>query len=588
MLYIKKTLGNSQIVITESRVYDNSIEKDAIIMFNNFLKEGVVTGCKYEDNVWYLYNESKRVKISFEMNEKIFKEECTFRNLGSYDDLVNAMKFYILYNLEFTTIASIRSIVNDIKKIFEITRFFRKDYRKELLKLKENSSLIQTFKNIIELVEFYPLEIDDEYFDLMNTLHEHFIVLKQEKNGLNQREIGNLENVFKFGDVLNDFWDNASLSEREKYFPIKLWWEITTIIPMRATEFTLIPYDCLINENGKKYIKILRSNLKGSRNKSVAHKISEDYSEYKLRINTTIYELIEQYKSYVDPYDFQNNFYYEGYDIVGRRSYLLSRRSYFKSLKEKQPLIQGSYKNLHNLEHFRLEQLDYLLEIFYKDVVQNKYHYKLLWKKSNKLTLEDDEMQIMGLMDTRHYAFINLVLNEVEPLIIKEISGHSSIESSYHYYNHVSKFIKCYTYSMAKKIAFTQNCKSNINIIEINNNISEAKMKFERIFEIETEEGLETNKGKCNSKQKNFEDCIRVNNNCELCDFGVIQINKSEDISKLIDKNNNLIEQEIESIKKLLKNSKKIKNLVEQQQMHINKIKAISNQNSILIGKHIL
>ena len=47
--------------------------------------------------------------------------------------------------------------------------------------------------------------------------------------------------MFKFNDIIEDFIKTSKDDEREQFFPIILWWKISTIIPLRSHEIVLIP-----------------------------------------------------------------------------------------------------------------------------------------------------------------------------------------------------------------------------------------------------------------------------------------------------------------------------------------------------------
>src|SRR5690606_16421815 len=129
----------------------------------------------------------------------------------------------------------------------------------------------------------------------------HWEVYYDERHKKNaQRNIGNFESVFKLNEVIEDFWANPDLDLKEKFFPIKLWWEISTIIPIRTTELIVTPYDCIDSRNNNYFLTVRRTQLKGSYDKKVKHNVLSDYRLQEVKITKELYELIDEYRTMVD------------------------------------------------------------------------------------------------------------------------------------------------------------------------------------------------------------------------------------------------------------------------------------------------
>ncbi|MCM3594045.1 hypothetical protein M4D58_26195 [Brevibacillus borstelensis] len=196
-------------------------------------------------------------------------------------------------------------------------------------------------------------------------------------------------------------------------------------------------------------------------------------------------------------------------------------------------------------------------------------------------------------MDTRHFAFINMVLNDVEPLIIKDISGHGSIKSSYHYYSHVSKFVKCYTYSMAKRISRKNKSDKGEEVI-FTNHSNQWDLAYNKVFNPDYEEELkqykEVDGGRCSSKQKNFEDCRKVDNDCKKgCSFyHPTETKAQKEIKELVLENQRNLSTETLALKELVRQYDKAQNFAEDYGLRINKIKTIANQNAMMLSKYFL
>jgi hypothetical protein len=78
-----------------------------------------------------------------------------------------------------------------------------------------------------------------------------------------QRDLPDLASILLFQYMMDDFWKDATNEERLFYYPLKLWWDITSIIPTRPMEFLLTPRDCIHQDaSGEWFITIRKDLLK--------------------------------------------------------------------------------------------------------------------------------------------------------------------------------------------------------------------------------------------------------------------------------------------------------------------------------------
>lgn len=587
-MLVERKVKDSNISIVQFKDYFSVPLNELEEIFKEFQQKQIIQAYSFEENIWYLYNEKLKRRVLFHLDEIKYNKAKKNRDIFAYVDIINALKGYVLYKIQVQPIESVSEDLRFLKKIIEETDYFALEKKKELVakKLKQDTNYFKHTHTLIEFLEYFPINDSDEYLNLLYHQAEAYSKYREDHQGLNQREIGNFESVFKLGDALDDFWECCSKSEKEEFYPIKLWWEITTTIPLRVSELVLTPYDCLTKENGFYYLTVRRTKLKGN-TAIVKHKVDEDYTLQKVRISEKLYRLIEDYRDLVDEYDWIPNFFYEGYQHVGRRKYLFSQRAYFKHLRFK----GATGKNSSILEFFNVSNLNYLLKQFYKRVIVDLFKYQLVQKRDQDVDLLPYQLEYVNLMDTRHFAFINMVLNDLEPLIIKQISGHSSIKSSYHYYSHIDKFVKCATYNMAKKIARKKQAeKGSEYVIDVRKS-NQWDLAFKKVFDPNYEEEWkqyrEVEGGKCSSKQKGFEDCKKVDNVCEICEFyHPTETDTQKNIKALVLENQKNISTEVLALKELVKQYDKAQNFMEEYGLKINKIKTIATQNAQMLSRY--
>ena len=87
--------------------------------------------------------------------------------------------------------------------------------------------------------------------------------------------------------------------ELRKYFPIVLWWKITTVIPMRPKEFLKLKKNCV---DQAKTIQInMKLHFPESKEKGTLLK-DIDITDT-LQINKDIYDLVQTFKSFLSKED---------------------------------------------------------------------------------------------------------------------------------------------------------------------------------------------------------------------------------------------------------------------------------------------
>lgn len=168
------------------------------------------------------------------------------------------------------------------------------------------------------------------------------------------------------------------------------------MLPLRATEFLLIPSDCLCHEDGKYIITIRRTLLK-KRRKKITYRIRSDYEKKE-------YEIPEWLASEI--------LHYQGLSMGENEP---DRKTLLK------PSAHGQSW------YMTYGQLSHRLQKFLSKAVGSP------------------DLKIL-LGDTRHLAMISLILSGGSPVICKELAGHEDIDISSNYYANLSSVIESTVY----------------------------------------------------------------------------------------------------------------------------------------------
>ncbi|MCL7747047.1 site-specific integrase [Halalkalibacter alkaliphilus] len=303
-------------------------------------------------------------------------------------------------------------------KGFELTKGFKVDKKITLLKFIEHSDYSNKYKvdminSICNFFDYTDIEIADDYVPSLVQLKSK---IPYESN---IRQLPPSKYVLSFSYYLEKHFDKVldeAFNEDSKYkevfliFPLIIWWRLTNVIPIRPTEFCLIKRDCISDEGGKYYIRLPRNKLKNTKRIQIPDK---------LLIDEEMYELIKLY------IELTNRF--------GHTDTLISYRS----------IIHGGASNrafvTKNLNQFKSLNLDRLIKRFYK-VMETKYACQI-----------SKEYQVLP-NDTRHFAFVSLMMQGYSPVEIARLGGHQTIKAQYHYSGHTEYWVDCEVFRLMKKI----------------------------------------------------------------------------------------------------------------------------------------
>lgn len=574
--------SDTGIKTTEAIEYNKEeIEKSKKI-FKELKDKKIIISENFEDAEWVLTNEVSKTTLNFEFDEILYNKEAKQRNMYSYKQFINSVKSYAVLNISKREMRSARQYLHFLKKFALATNYFNEKKSKNGLDvlgpLEHLAGKLQYIDGYLHYVNFEGVE---HYSLLLDELIDESLAIQNSTSQENnRRKLSDFQSMLLFDRIIEDFWkrvNNNSKKELKKfYFPLYLWWKITNIIPLRLTEFCVTPYDCIEEStNGKFYIYLRRTNLKGNKKgKYVSYKIDEDYKIYKYVISEEIADLIKEYQEITKE---------------NRRDYnrLICYVTYIKTaLPSGDTLSSDSPWFNHN---FTRDSLLHLRDKFLTKIVQDEYNYEILDSakfvderivgiEDNETVivefkpLKDNQISAFRLGDIRHYAMINLVMNDISPILIRELVAHEDINTSFHYFGNTSELVKCMSYIKYKEI-----CKKEYDRVGKNKD----NVTVKRIFnQLEYNESIQVDNGRCISKYfiaGQLNDCIPNDGECEDCDFFIQEKAIDKETQKLklkiiesrIDRESNLIADLLNSYKNtpkinkdLIQNTLKLQNSI--------------------------
>ncbi|WP_062352317.1 hypothetical protein [Bacillus kwashiorkori] len=391
--------------------YSIEVAKDNIDSYLEKITINYFTNYSYKDNVWYVYNENQDTILTIDfLKYKEYKNE----------KMLDVLKCWVSTLLLEYSGGTVQSHFRYLVRILNMTDTFNisnlGDLEDYLLTEITEQVKYSTIISIFNFLDFYDeLDTTDEYIGLISELHKKF----ESKT----RAIPSSRDCLKFLFVLNDFFSSNPKDDwRYLYFsPIRIWWILTTKIPMRIGEFLKIKRNDLKIESNRYYLKLPRA--KQRNNKKRIQVID------RIEIDERFYNII-------------NNYVVES-DKFGESETLISFKAYRK-MRDK--LVGLSSNKKRNDRRINQDAFSNMLYDFYETIIKNPpYNFTLrdigkddieTISKSRKNGIIFDIERRLRPNDTRHLAFMFLKLQGLHPVEIARLGGHLSLKAQTHYFKH--------------------------------------------------------------------------------------------------------------------------------------------------------
>lgn len=507
-------IGDSELVEAQKK-YQDAKNKGIIIS-------------DYSSNNWILSDQRSKINIIFDRNINELKN-IRKSDAPSVDHILDNLKIFFLLRFGTCSLLTLKDFVYFTLKEIEESNFFEAC---KITPLCSNAAQIMYYIEFIRLICPEKKEYISECERKLSISRK--LNAESKKGDKHPCELNEFQSYFRFDELLRDWWTNCKEEEKRYYYPLYLFWIITTILPMRVTEFCLTPYNCIRNDDGRYYLTIRRSRLKGGYNDDIKihyYSIEEDYNRFEYEIPEWLYNEINYYKTISQGYD---------------RSYELLFSMEFLYKNKKNSIGAKSDDRV-----FDREVLGDILNDFYVSVVNKKYKTineeclmdRYMDEQYGLYQMEENEIMKVLPKHTRHLSMINLIMRGCNPMMIKEFAGHSKETTSCNYYGNVSKTVRCATKTLYDKSKSIQ--KKTASVKEVN----PLALMINK-----EDDFMEVDEGRCYSK--NFingdpTDCTVCGGVCINCRYCVP--NKKDHIFK--DINCDQLDEELVYLMKMLSTS---------------------------------
>jgi hypothetical protein len=349
--------------------YGPGADRMAREVFGRFKDAGVITGSSFDDDTWRISDEKARARLRFSPDGDLFEKGIGTWCGCSAEDFSRALKAYTALQLGTSVLQTLRAFLKDVREAVSLTA--------EGLKERSLSPSVLSF------FCFLPggsperdLFLDDLEGDLKWRRPSHS----------SRRELADFPAYLDFDAALDAFWESASTSEKVQWFPVWAWWHVTSVLPLRPTEFLLTPRDCIRGEPGSYTLTVRRTILKKKKG-AVTYRVTGDYTTDTYTVPDPLAREILWYRAHSEP-----------------------------GPGESEERLLGNGKILD------YPKMRFLLAEFVSD-----------WLEMPAGAIH--------LADTRHLAMIGIIVSGGSPSVCRALAGHETISQSSWYYANISSLI---------------------------------------------------------------------------------------------------------------------------------------------------
>ncbi|EKQ57673.1 MULTISPECIES: site-specific integrase [Clostridium] len=383
----------------------------------------IAANIKFEDRIWRVKIIGVELNLNFLNNIELMNASKELKI--SQDFIDSSIKSFLLDYIENTSQGNIKIKLNYLKSLIN----------RELIERYALSVNVYDFTFFCKFNDFIG-GICSEYIESIT----EYAVERDYKN----KKIPSFVSVFKFDDVIEEFYrrNKNNIKVLLKWYPIIVWWKLTSVIPLRPSELINMDRLCIDEINGEYFIIVKRSLGKISGFKLVnSSNENECYYNDKINIDEKMYKFLKKYIK-----DMEN---YGG-------KYLFSKELYMSY-----NLIQPNL----NKNKFTVANLTYLLNRFYDDFIQHKKGYVICNRYEKPFeTLEEKEIERLSLYDSRHIAIINAIFLGYDIQTVQRLARHKVVNTTYGYFRHEHEYAKSFALSFSKKMLHKNDLKKIPNI----------------------------------------------------------------------------------------------------------------------------
>ena len=370
--------SSDELFIFQNDIYTPETQVTYIEQFKKLCHAGKILS-SFNDETWTCSNEIKKRILSFSMNRILYETSFGGKFRIHYSTMSKMLRYYAISRMNHNIFATIARHLN-------IITYFLTHYGR--VTIKQTSEECGTIVAFLCFIGMDNLSIDS----IQKT------IFSETTEDPPPRELSAMINYYILHDAVNEV-SKRNTKEFIHWFPIYFWCNITFIIPLRATEMLVTPFNCITRENGKVYLTLRRSKLKKT-TREVFHEVEKDYKLFHFIIPDEEDALaIEKYQKLTQQHSRRFLFDFTGVSA----NQMLSLRSFNALLEE--------FIHLHIFGN-------------------HKYDYA---RYTSGLT----EFEVVSAGDSRHLALSNMFCQGVDLEVCRKLADHSDITTTAGYCSNI-------------------------------------------------------------------------------------------------------------------------------------------------------
>lgn len=380
---------DDDVVIYKTNQYSITDRDKYLAEFELFKKNDTILS-NFSDEIWICSSGIKRFEVNFRYDQIGY-----FRHIGqkyniSSRDMDAMLRCYVIYICGGYIFHTIATKLTEVKKF--ITHYGDKGFR-------------TTASGKLAILEFLGfIGVPSHEIDRVDRT-----LIGVQPKPAGQRELSHLINYLAISEEIDSIYHDPQTTKEEfiRWFPVYFWTHVTFILPLRATEMLVTPYDCLDYKEQPDgtheiWIKVSRTQLKKGK-RTVYYDPEKDYKvfEYHIPMSDTAC-MIQKYQ-----------------DLTSDQK----RRFLFV------------YHNSVN-EILSLAAFSNLLSQFIDMKLKGNPKYDFVRYASGI-----KEFELLSPGDSRPIAMSNLYFQNAGADICRQLADHENISTSAGYYTNVSNTI---------------------------------------------------------------------------------------------------------------------------------------------------
>ncbi len=388
---------------------------------------------EFDDDEWIFYKDNLNTGLKRRFNFKELKTYESVTHIPKNFQIV--VKCWIADLIAKYHITTVGGYYLKLLKFLSYTNGFDQEKVDEFVKWLTSTQTISnkdkqyTIYVILNFLDYADIEAGEVYIKPLLNLKKKIVRKKS------YRALPPSKDILTFSQSIDFYYqeikssncnDTKWINEKLLYYPIIIWWKLTTIIPLRPSEFCSIKRDCLSEGEENYYLHLPR------------HKYPKKHPNVvdKVRVDQITFELISTYIAETDKFGNSDT-------LISYNSILKTSSDFIRSIRESQKI---------NINVFNIHQLYFLIQSFYEKIVQQKYGFFIL--RENQLRPND----------TRHLAIFSLMMQGISPIEIARLANHKTISMQLNYAHHTEYWIDSEVFALLQKFKFAQSSQSNPEI----------------------------------------------------------------------------------------------------------------------------